>query len=389
MKVVVEKKEFVSAMSDVLKIVPKKAIIPMVEYALMKVSLGENGEPGKIVICGTDLVHMIFKSIPAKVEGEAKDVIFNIQKMHDLCKKISDNAISFEIKDKSISIKSVTGKYDILTGDDPTLFPIIAFTEDDKKSAKVFTMPTAMLSNVVSRSSKYIDINDTLRPTLHNVYMVVGNKTTDIYSANMQFMVRMNINFSNEESLDTMISHSSVKFLGLLNDEQSIIATAPGIYSIVSGNTKIIVRGVEGKYPAIDGHFDRILTDAKEGYISFDFSKEMFIGSLERIKSLSNVNYPIVSFTFDKAELKIKLEDTESGVSGEERCECIINSDNKIKVCFNLNFLLTVINTFEEDTINFKLLDTNDVVAKPVVLSQTTESNTIDTILLPVTYVKE
>lgn len=388
MKISVNKKEFVSAMADVLKVVPKKPLMPITSQGLMRLSPSKNeNELGEMVIAGTDMAHMIFKSISANIQGEKKDILFDIEKTHNLCKKISGDTIVFDVTEKGLNIKSATGKYGILFLEtDATLFPVLGFSKAEQKEAVILTVERNLFVDTITKLSKFVDEKGrSLIPGLHNVYMRFSADETIAFATDKDFLSKITLPIKNDKEAEIMIDFNAVKYLPLLDDQQITIAYILGKYTLVSGTTKIIGRGCDTKYPNVEKLIDGMLEELKTQSVSFEFSKEMLLDSVERLKVLSEATVPVLELILHKAEMTIRVHDAHSSSNGEETHECQVNSDNKIKVKFNIDNLMTVLSSFDNDTLSFTIKDTDKQVDvdKPVFVKHSFEGREIMSLLMP------
>lgn len=374
-KVTFTTKELCEKIDPLMKVVPSKPIIPILNNLVFIF------EDHKTSIYASDLQSIM--SIGFEMENNFNCQIAIPAKIFaETIKKINEDKITFEINDKDlqICIKTNNGEY-LINGEDTKGFP--SFEMGEKK--KTFEFNSKTIKKELEKTISVVG-QENLKPVLNGVFFDFKDKNQrSLIATDIHRLIQIDLNATEEENAkskaeenykdSTQESSSCKDNKNELNENISFILskkTSQILISILPEDEKIqlevndkffcikvkdiffISNIIQGKYPDYKNAFPQnnpnILT----------VNRNKLLDSLKRILSFTNT----LSY---KIKIEIKENDNRIHITGEnenfdnkaeEYIECSYEGEN-ITILYNVKYVIEMLENMTSEDIVFFLSKAN------------------------------
>jgi len=324
MKNTVYARDFLTAITKVNKVLPKKTNMPILQQ--IKVEFTDN----KCTLIGTNLEQIIITSIDA--QGDDFSFVFNDTKAILKACKYFENDLIFTFDDGKITLNS------------------------NKKSCKQFTFIEEEFPNIpkVKADDSYIIQSDALLNRYNKVkYAVSTNEKQPVLTGicfrndkiitSDGFRMAMNTDVSLTVNREIVVPQEAMNLLSIFDKNININMLVNHKYlSFSNDNTIIISRLIEGNFPKTDS------------IIPQNSNEEYNIGTKEFENQLKYLN----EFT-DKQNNIIKFKNgiLSTHNNGEYTSQVDFGQESDIIYGFKCNYMLDAIGQFKNaDIINYKII---------------------------------
>ncbi|WP_339044965.1 DNA polymerase III subunit beta [Candidatus Zinderia endosymbiont of Aphrophora alni] len=341
MKLIIKKKDIlIKILQIITRILEKKQTLPILENVLIK-SIKK-----KLFFLSTNINIQIITYIKLEEENNNLYITVNGKKLLNILKSFSKNKnIFLKIKNKKLILKSKNSKFSLQIIN-PKNFPIIKEIKNFNFKFKITQKKLKKLFNMVYFAMAQQDI----RPYLNGVLLKIKNNkiytvATDGYRLAI-YKEKINNNLFKKSII--IPKKTIIQLQYLLKDIDSLVKIK--IYEnkikFIFLKIKLISKLIKGKYP----DYKSIIPNNK---ILIIINRKKLLKSLERISILTSENFQGVQWIIKNNFLKLF-----SINSLQETSEEIINIKyigKTLKIGFNINFLLDVLNNLNSKEINFFL----------------------------------
>lgn len=261
-------------------------------------------------------------------------------------KAFADQPLTFSTDDKkfSIEILSATGKYK-MTGHDGADYPKMTEIE----SPVSFEIDGAVLSKVISKTLFSVGTDD-LRPVMTGLFVKLDSDGMTFVSTDAQKLVRyrlVDVKSKTESSYiipkKPLILLKNTALSGKVVSEYNATNV-----SFTSGNTKIISRLIDGKYP----NYDAVIPKENPNKLTIDRGE--FLSSIKRVSVFSNRTTHQIRLTLKKNKLTIMAEDLDFSNEATEDIKCQYAGE-EMEIGFNSRFLSEILSNIDGDEIVLEL----------------------------------
>ncbi len=338
MKVIFERNELVTAVTNVMRAVSTKNTIPALEGILIKTS------KDTVTLCGYDLDIGIKTEISANVIEEG-EVVLSAKLFADMTKRLPDNNVTLETDDKLITyIHSGVVNYQII-GISSYEFPELPTFE----TLECFYIDTSVLKNMIRQTNFAISDNMS-KPIYTGSLFDLKNGYLNIVSIDgFRMAVR-------KEKVGTDINFSFIvpgktlgEILKFTAEEESrvqiIVGKKHAMFKIE--NYSVISRLIEGKFIEYEG------TVPKGSSTRLRVKTKDMSAAVERMSLLTN----------DKLQSPVRVIVADEGIN--LHCTTVVGkaSDfiaveyegDEVEIGFNNKYLLDALKNTETDEIIFEL----------------------------------
>lgn len=343
MKFVVSSNELTSALQILNKVIPSRAIIPIIENFLIEV------EDNKLKVTATDTEITLTSSIDlANSEGEGKFAI-EAKRFLEIVKEIPDLPLTFELKPETsnITIKTETGKYNMPVILDIDQFPVPQ--EINPTNSSSINIDPAILQKAIA-STLFAIGEDELRPILNGIYFDFTPDYTTFVSTDSHKLIRYRrYDLVSDVKASFVLPKKPSEILKNLLSK--IVDNIEVSFNEVNARFKsstytLTCRLLEGNYP----NYEEVIP--KNNDKSAQVDKQIFFNALKRVSLFSNEASKTINLEFEPSKVTITAEDIDFSISAEELVPCIFNSD-KFKISFKSTFLQEILNNLEAKDFTF------------------------------------
>ena len=300
-----------------------------------------------------------------------RDIVLPIKMLSALLGTLPDCVVTFDIPDDS---QSFTVEYCTSSEDNVKpgkaqmcLFPGGDFPQMEQPKAEqssVISLPMSLFHSVVDTADKFA-IMDELRPQLSCLCIDVAEDRSEVVfvGTNGQTLVKMTHSndpakggsdfFRGGQPGKTLIHRSYFRTLSAFNGSEDIIIENDGhTIRFTSGETELICKQVEGRYP----NYNAVIPKNNPFYVVFD-KKEM-LDILRRVSLFSSNSSNLVEIKKNGIFLTVSASDEDFAVSGEDQvCIADAQCDDGFRIGLNSTSFQKCINPIPSDTIRMQLLD--------------------------------
>lgn len=348
MKFSVTQSELVELLNKTQNIVEKRNTMPILGNVLLECTNNE------LKVFATDLEVSLTDTVKIS-GGEAGKIAVDAKNILNLIREMPEGLIHFSKKSNNwLEIKINKSRYNIvgLSPEEYPIFPTIQGT-------KFTTIQSEVLLDMINKTI-YSVSNDETRYHLNGVYFEQIKKDDSIQlrmvatDGHRLSVVERKTQIENQLSLNAGVI---VPRKGL-NEIRKILETVEGSVEIAFEGAQIIVRNkattimvrlIEGKYP----NYQQLIPQTLKKKVSIP--KEIFASALRRVSLLSNQKSKGVTLNLAEGMLEISSNNPELG-EGKDELEIKYQGEN-LKIGFNARYLLDILNSIEDESVEFSLND--------------------------------
>ena len=344
MKLNISREILLIPLQQIIGVVERKQTIPTLSNVLIK------AHAGNITITATDLeIELISNNvIPVDEDGV---ITLPARKLLDICKNLPNDANIILIVDgNKATISTGRSRFKLST------LPAIDFPAlEDIKINFSFIISQAILRKVIEKTAFAMAQQD-VRYYLNGLMLELsGNMVRSVATDGHRLaLCETDIGINIPENRQVIIPRKGVLELIRLLDTTDIDATV----SLSSNHIRVDMGSLRFTSKLIDGRFpdyQRVMPVNGDKVITTD--KQDLRLALTRTSILSNEKYKGVRLSAEADILKIQTNNPEQE-EAEEELEVQYNSDH-IEIGFNVNYMLDVLNSIEEDAVTIELKDSN------------------------------
>ena len=332
MKIQIVKAELLEAIKTVIKIVPSKAIIPVIENICLQ------GKNGIVTISGTDLTTYVKYTLNQKsyFEGNFEFLIdaAKFDKIASLC----DNYVEMEVMGDKCKITTLQGN---------TTLPIYeASCFPDKKEIGDKIADFSEKQNVFFHIKKAIGYvsTDELRASMCGVHLDVVDNTLSVQATNANILYLHDTECASKINTNVVVPTKTCKILtSLENDDFSLYQISGTEYRFQYQTIDIYFTAMDGRYPQVRS----IVPKVSDHINIFSFKKSDIIKTISAVMITANIQTNGIQFYVGDETAKIKSVDLDNNMESEMELKVSIDKkvDDVFKFAVNGKFITDVINS--------------------------------------------
>lgn len=343
----VNSKDLQNAFDKNLKVINKKATLPILAYSLCEV-ITEN-DKSKLKIRSTNLETEIISYIDITLPDISNiPFLVNISDMINVIKKTSDQPLTFSYSDNMNTIKTDKGKYGFGTFNNIDEFPVEM--DSKRKDESILTLNSDLFISIINKIKPFL-AKDELRPVMNGISFRYDKTYKTLFAAGTDAHKLLLVDTKNNTEIDFILPDTLAILKSIILEEDVTMFIGENYVKILGMYDEIFIRLIEGTYP----NYMSIIP-LKENYnycISFNIAEIKNV--IERIKSLS-VSTVIFKVLSDNT-IKIVGANIDENLSGEEEFNVIeieryndFNDD--IEFAFNPDKFLDLLSGFSCSELN-------------------------------------
>ncbi|MCC7331976.1 MAG: DNA polymerase III subunit beta [Flavobacteriales bacterium] len=341
MKFIVSSTVLLKQVQGVSGVLNSNNTLPILDNFLFEI------KKGKLSITASDLE----TTMVAQLNVEAKEdgiIAIPAKLLLETLKSFPEQPLTFTI-DKTtfgIEISSDYGKYK-LTGQNGAEFPKTPKL-DASSSIKIDGL---ILSNAINKTL-FASGNDELRPVMSGVYFELNENNLIFVATDAHKLVRYTRTDLKAEKASSFILPKKPlnllkNILGNVADEITISYNDTNAL-FEFGNTKLICRLIDGKYP----NYNAVIPAENPNKLTVN--RSVFLSSIKRVSIFSNKTTHQVRLKISGSELNISAEDIDFSNEANERLTCQYEGED-IEIGFNSRFLIEMLSNIDSDDITISM----------------------------------
>jgi len=340
MKFTILKSKLLSALQDVVSVVPSKTTLPVLSHLLLEVG------DSKLKLAATDLDISIVTSLPANVTKKG-GITIPAKTLTDIIRESPESQIEFNSTENRLEIKINQGVYKlpILPVDEFPKLPTVNLSKEIKISG-------ADLCRTIRRTLFAVSTDET-RPALNgvlwqtkgeNIQMVAtdGHRLAKYSKANKKLKGLYEDVIIPPKILNLLIRliGDQDKEIGVVFEENSLIFNL--------GDTVLSTRLIEGPYP----NFDQVIPKDNDKKLIVD--KNLLATTVKRVSILSNLLTHQIKFSLRKDNLELSSANFDMGGEAKEKIPCEYKNED-MDIGYNALYIQDILKQIEGDEVIFEL----------------------------------
>ena len=331
---------FLKALAKVSSVVPQRSTIP----ALNNVLFNLNGSD--LTLSATDLEISLSTHITVGGKEDGKAVIL-ARKLHEIIRELPDIEVNVSVsEDRRIEISCERGSYQ-LSGDDVEDFPMLPSVEGGDEVSMAAPKLRRMIGKTIFAVSR-----DELQPALTGILFELRPDESRCVSTDGYRLVKIidkAFKFGGEQQ-SFIVPQKAMNLLHrLLEDEKDAKILFDASHLIFKlGDTEIITRLIEGKYP----RYEAAIPTGAQNILQVDL--EALRSSVRRASIFADSLSRQVRFKLGENLMEIMAEDMEVGGSAKEELE-IDYQGEEIQVGYNAVYVLDALKHLDTDEVIFEV----------------------------------
>jgi len=372
MKFTIEKSIILENLSNVVKAISPKNIIPIlngVKFELSKEGLYLTASDSELTIrafIGNDNIK--------KIEEEGS-IIIQSKYILDIIRKMPSDEINFELMDDlKIKISSDNSQYD-LNCLDPKEYPTLKLEEVDKP----IVLDGMTFKSIISQTSFAISTQE-LRPLLTGLNFNIVGDVLECIATDSYRLAKKNIKLDNpvDDDINIVIPGKNIMEL-----DKIIVDEEPVEMHVFSNKVLFKYKNIVFQSNLLSGTYPNTSNlIPKDFAIIINTNSSNFFSAIDRAALLTqNKDKNIVKMRLKDSQLVINSYASEIG-KVEEKLDVETKDDATIDISFSAKYMLDALKTIKDEEI---LILLNGEV-KPIVIKSVTDESLIQLILPIKTY---
>jgi len=372
MKFTIEKSIILENLSNVVKAISPKNIIPIlngVKFELSKEGLYLTASDSELTIrafIGNDNIK--------KIEEEGS-IIIQSKYILDIIRKMPSDEINFELMDGlKIKISSDNSQYD-LNCLDPKEYPTLKLEEVDKP----IVLDGMTFKSIISQTSFAISTQE-LRPLLTGLNFNIVGDVLECIATDSYRLAKKNIKLDNpvDDDINIVIPGKNIMEL-----DKIIVDEEPVEMHVFSNKVLFKYKNIVFQSNLLSGTYPNTSNlIPKDFAIIINTNSSNFFSAIDRAALLTqNKDKNIVKMRLKDSQLVINSYASEIG-KVEEKLDVETKDDATIDISFSAKYMLDALKTIKDEEI---LILLNGEV-KPIVIKSVTDESLIQLILPIKTY---
>jgi len=344
MKIKILRDDLLTPLQQVIGAVEKRQTLPALANVLVK------SNANNFTLTTTDLEIELVSSVNQMMD-EAGEITLPAKKLLDICKALPNDAeLSIDVNGDKALIKSARSRFSLSTlpaSDFPALEEITSIYE--------FSVPQKLLKTLIEKTSFAMAQQD-VRYYLNGLMLEVASGVLRAVATDGHRLsfCEMNIDADLADNKQVIIPRKGVSELQKLlsdSDEEVKIVLGNNHIQCNISNQRFTSKLIDGRFP----DYKRVMPEASGNNMVLE--REGLKQALVRASILSNEKYRGIRMMLENNLLKLQAQNPDQE---EADVELEINYDGSpIEMGINVNYMIDVLNTSSQDTVQGFIKDAN------------------------------
>jgi DNA polymerase-3 subunit beta len=337
MKFIVSSSSLLKQLQLISGVLNSNNSLPILDHFLFEIKKKE------ITVTASDLE----TTMSTKLQVDAKEegiIAIPAKLLLDILKSLPEQPLTFTIKQEgfAIEISSDYGKYR-LSGQDGNEFPKSPEVESPTK----LSVSGELIYNAIEKTI-FASGNDDLRPVMSGVFFQLSKEEITFVATDAHKLVKYVRSDAKASKSASFIMPK--KPLNLLKNTLSSIDETIEVEfnetnaSFQFGDTRLICRLIDGKYP----NYDAVIP--KENPNKLTIERNAFLNSIKRVSIFSSKTTHQVRLKISGSELNISAEDPDFNNDAKERLTCQYDGED-MEIGFNSRFLIEMLSNLDTEEV--------------------------------------
>ena len=300
----------------------------------------------KLIVSASDLESTMSTIIDVDSDNKGQ-IAVPAKLLLDTLKTFPEQPLTFVVEsNNTIEISSNHGKYALAYASADEFPKQIELREPNNTLIPSNVLLTAINKTIFAAG------NDDLRPVMSGVFFQFSNESLTFVATDAHKLVRYSRNdVKADQTAEFIMPKKPLNILkGILSttDQDVNIEYNDSNAKFSFGNTSIICRLIDGKYP----NYEAVIPKENPNHLTIN--RNQFLNSVKRVSIFSNKTTHQIRLKIAGAELNISAEDIDYSNKAEERLTCDYQGDD-IQIGFNSRFLNEMLSNLESDEVQLEM----------------------------------
>lgn len=343
MKFSASQSALLSAITPLTAVVPAKSPMPVLSHVLAEL------KGSSLVLTGSDMEVTMQTTVEVKGEADGR-LLLPSRKFTELLRGLPDEQITVErskSKDNQIQISDAEGRSYACAAESVENYPQVPTIEENQ----VFKIERDRLRRLISKCLFAVS-KDELRPQLTGVYLKVNSDALMFVTTDGHRLVKVSSKSNGYvgDEQTAIVPHKAMNAIQRISDGEgdAEIAFAGSQLAFRIGNTTLITRLIEGKYP----NYEAVIPSENKNLLKVDL--DQLTSAVRRAQIFSNEISRQIRMHLDSEELQIRVEDTEQGNEGFEKVPCEFDGES-MDIGYNAAYVLDILKQIDTNEVKFEL----------------------------------
>lgn len=344
MKLTFQKSVLLNGINIVLKAVPSKTTMPILECILIDASSDE------IKLTANDME----LGIETKVAGEILEkgkIALDARLFSEIIRKLSDvdSTVSIESDEKFNTVIACENSVFKIQGKDGEEFAYLPYIEKNK----YICLSQFSLKEIIRQTIFSISVNDSNKLMTGELFEVAGNELRVVSLDGHRMSIRKLILKDHYEDTKVIVPGKTLneisKILGGDNEKEVLIFFGPNHVLFEFDDTIVVSRLIDGEYFKVD---QMLSSDYSTKVV---INRKEFMDCIERASILirENDKKPII-LTIEDSKMSLRLNSS----FGTMNAEILIHkSGNDIMIGFNPKFLVDALRNIDDEEVTLYMMN--------------------------------
>lgn len=344
MKLTFKKDALMNGINIVLKAVPSKTTMPILECILIDASADE------IKLTANDME----LGIETKVEGEILEkgkIAIDAKLFSEIIRKLSDadSIVTIDSDERFNTVISCENSVFKIQGKDGEEFSYLPYLEKNK----YICLSQFSLKEIIRQTIFSISVNDSNKMMTGELFEVTGNELRVVSLDGHRMSIRKIVLKDEYESTKVIVPGKTLNEISKIltgdNEKEVLIFFGTNHILFEFDNTIVISRLIEGEYFKVD----QMLSSDYETKVSVN--KKEFLDCIERASILirENDKKPII-LNIEEAKMSLKLNSS----FGTMNAEILIHKTGQdLMIGFNPKFLIDALRIIDDEEVSLYMMN--------------------------------
>lgn len=330
-----------AALAPLSTVVPQKSPMPVLSHFLAEL------KGNRLILTGSDIEVTMQTELEVQGQKDGRTLLPS-RKFLELMRGLPDVTVSIEAnKEHRITITDTEGKKYQCSAESVDVYPQVPQLSE----TSTFKMPRNKLRRMISKVLFAVS-RDELRPQLTGVFLELSKEHFRLVSTDGHRLVKIGTKsdgYKGETQTAIVPSKAMQGVQRIAEGEGDIeIGFAGSQLGFRAGNTTLITRLIEGRYP----NYDAVIPTENKQVLTVGL--DSLFSAVRRANIFSNEISRQIRVHVDKQQLQIKVEDIEQGNEGFETIPCEFSGD-PMDIGYNATYVQDMLRQIDTPDVRFEL----------------------------------
>jgi DNA polymerase-3 subunit beta len=346
MKFQVSSTRLFNQLQAVSRVIGSKNSLPILDDVLFSL------EGNQLSLTASDGETTIRTRLEVENAEGAGTVAFGAKILIETFKQFPEVPLQFKIDEQNfgMTISSPNGEYSVV-GVNGTEYPEIPFEAEQDSHA--FKMSSDLLLAAISKTI-FCTAEDELRPVMNGIFFDLTPEKATLVATDAHRLVRYtNTSVHVDEPASFILPKKPATLLKnvlLKGDEEVDVRFGARNVLFTFGNTSIICRLIEGRYP----NYNAVIPQNNTNIMTID--RLTLLSACKRVAVFANNGTAQLRLALSENQIKISAQDIDFSTSAEETIACDYNG-TPMAIGFKAPFLIDLLSSIASADVLLKLAD--------------------------------